>query len=231
MTARYVALVVAGMLLTACGTTSSSDDASAPSPGKRLVVRGAVVPDDPEPSISAAKTKKPRAAKASSGPVLADGADGADASGGSTTPLVSPSVPSGGSGTSGGAAGGAGGSGTVAGTGVSPEAPSASVTSEPLAPIEPTPTVSAEPAPTRTPTPSPFAIDFRDMLNTTVAGFPLWLMVLVGIILAAALVFGTGGRRERAPREERGYEPYAERDRERERQTRYDVDDAEPEPA
>ena len=50
------------------------------------------------------------------------------------------------------------------------------------------------------------------MLNATVAGFPLWLMVVVGIVLAGALVFGTGGRRE--PREERDYEerPYPERE-------------------
>ena len=227
MTARYVALVVAGVLLTACGTTSSTESASAPAPGKRLVVRGAVVPDDPEPSVSTTKTTKPRLAKASSAPVRADGTE---TSGGSTTPLASPGASGGGTSSGGGTAAGAGGSGTVADTGVLPEAPSASVTSEPLAPIEPA-TVSAEPA--RTPTPSPFAIDFRDMLSTTVAGFPLWLMVVVAIILAGALVFGTGGRRrETSPREEREYEPYAERERERERERdrRYD-DDAEPEPA
>jgi hypothetical protein len=65
------------------------------------------------------------------------------------------------------------------------------------------------------------------MLNTTIAGFPLWLMVVVGILLAAALVFGTGGRRETRERDYRddrepdyGERTYADRH-----------DDAEPEPA
>lgn len=33
------------------------------------------------------------------------------------------------------------------------------------------------------------------MLNAKVAGFPLWLMVGVGILLAAGLIFGTARRR------------------------------------
>jgi len=36
----------------------------------------------------------------------------------------------------------------------------------------------------------------KDMMNANVGGFPLWLMVLIGLVLAAALIFGMGGRRE-----------------------------------
>jgi hypothetical protein len=126
-----------------------------------------------------------------------------------------------------GASGGTGagaGTGSSAGSGTSTGADTSTlantsadapgVTSTTLAPIEPAATLSAEPAPA-TPTPSPFAIDFREMLNASVAGFPLWLMVVVGIVLAGALVFGTGGRRGKP---ERDYEerPYPERE------TRYD---------
>jgi hypothetical protein len=66
------------------------------------------------------------------------------------------------------------------------------------------------------PKPSPFAVDFKDMINTTVAGFPLWLMVLVGILLAAALVFGVGGAKRQRPRVEPAREEhtYAARDEE-----------------
>jgi hypothetical protein len=51
------------------------------------------------------------------------------------------------------------------------------------------------------------------MVNTKVAGFPLWMMVAAGILLAAALVFGVGGSRRRKPRVEPAREEhtYAER--------------------
>lgn len=223
MTSKFAVLMVAAVVLSACGTTSS-DDAGAAGPGKRPVVRGAVVPDDPEPSV---KPKNARIKKASA---VADASPSTPYR--TTVPMVSPS-------TSGGGGSDGGGTpvvtdpstSTVADASTTPTAPSPSdVTTTPLAPVEPS-TVTAEPvggaAPT--PTPSPLAIDFRDMLSTTIAGFPLWLMVVVGILLAAALVFGTGGgRRERAP----------ERDYRDDREPDYDDrtyagkhGDAEPEPA
>jgi hypothetical protein len=237
MTAKYAVLMVVAVVLSACGTTSE-DDAKATAPGKRLVVRGAVVPDEPE--SAAVKPKKAPVRKAA--PIaVADASSvpettsGSDATSGTTAPMVAPN-------TSGGGGNGSGGGGgtsattdpstSVAGDASSvPTAPSPSdVTTTPLAPVEPS-TVSAEPVGDAAPppTPSPLAIDFRDMLNTTIAGFPLWLMVVVGILLAAALVFGTGGgRRERTP--ERDYRD----DREPDYDDRTYADrhgDAEPEPA
>lgn len=70
------------------------------------------------------------------------------------------------------------------------------------------------------------------MINANVAGFPLWLMVVVGIVLAGALVFGTGGRRGKP---ERDYEErqYPEREQRYEEAGSYDDEprDAEPRPA
>jgi hypothetical protein len=70
------------------------------------------------------------------------------------------------------------------------------------------------------------------MLNATVAGFPLWLMVVVGIVLAGALVFGTGGRRGKP---ERDYEerPYPEREQRYDEASNYDDEPrgASPQPA
>jgi hypothetical protein len=71
--------------------------------------------------------------------------------------------------------------------------------------------------------------DLREMMNAPVAGFPLWMLVLAGILLAAGLVFGTGGRpkRERAEPayEERAYEEPAYEE------PRYGDADGEPKPA
>jgi hypothetical protein len=217
MSAKYVALIVAAVLLSACETTS--DTSSVTAPGKRSVVRGAVVADDAERPSRSTKLQKARVKKPAVTRTAA--ATPAHASSHEMDPIVTPSTPSSGS--------GGGGTpvtdppaGTSADAGVTPPSTTAlssetpgDVTTTPLAPVEPAPTITAEPAggSAPTPTPSPFAIDFRDMLNTTVAGFPLWLMVVVGIVLAGALVFGTGGRREQ-PRDDRDYEDrnYAERE-------------------
>jgi hypothetical protein len=60
-------------------------------------------------------------------------------------------------------------------------------------------------APVQPPAPEPAAPswlqelpvgDVKNMMNASIGGFPLWLMVLIGLVLAAALVFGMGGRRE-----------------------------------
>ncbi len=229
MTLKFAVLMVAAVVLSACGTTSSDDAGPTKSAKQRLVTRGAIVPDDPAPS---AKPKKARTSK------KASTVAGGDAS--PAMPVETPSapdetttVPMVAPGTSGGSGSGTDGGGTpvvtepstiVADGSTSPS----DVTTTPLAPVEPS-TVTAEPVGAPTPTPSPLAIDFRDMLNTTIAGFPLWLMVVVGILLAAALVFGTGGgRRERAP--ERDYRDDREPDYD-DRSYAARHDDAEPEPA
>ena len=217
MTARFAVLMVAAVVLSACGTTSGSDGPTGPH--KRLVVRGAVVPDEPEPAVT---SKEPRVKKASTIAL-------ADASGGTTVPMSSPNTSGGGSDGGGTPATTEPSTGTAADAGgISPTAPSPSEVT--TAPLSAPSTVAAEPVgdAAHAPTQSPLAIDFRDMLNTTVAGFPLWLMVVVGILLAAALVFGTGGRRARAP----------ERDHRDDREPEYGErtysdrhGDAEPEPA
>lgn len=242
MTARFVALIVAAAVLSACETTSVSDQGAAPK--KRIVVRGEVVPDDPAPSVQAKKSgvkKAVRTASAASAGVstgeMAPVIDATpDVSSDDTTSAVAPGS-SGGSGTGTGAgtgsdlgAGSTGGdTSTLANTSADPSEAAAT----PLGSIEPAPIVSAEPANAPPPTPSPFAIDFREMMNATIAGFPLWLMVVVAIVLAGALVFGTGGRRERA-RDERDYDErtYPEREPHYD-DTSYDDEPrgAEPQPA
>jgi hypothetical protein len=233
MSAKYVALIVAAVVLSACETTSVTD--AGPSPKKRIVVRGEVVPDEPIKSkkVAVKKAAAVRTARAVAPVVPA----------GEMAPVIdaTPGASSGSSGGTGASTGEGASTGSDVGTApgadtsaladASATVPGSDVTATPLAPVEPT-TLSAEPVSTTTPTPSPFAIDFRDMLNATVAGFPLWLMVVVGIVLAGALVFGTGGRRE--PREERDYEPrpYPERES-RYDEARYEDEphDAEPQPA
>lgn len=232
MTARFVALIVAAVVLSACETTAVSDQDAAPK--KRLVVRGEVVPDDPAPSIKPKKTrakKSVRTASAASIPAgeMAPVIDATpDASASAVAPGSSPPGSSGGGTGTGVGTGsdlGAGAAGGDTSTLANTSAEPADVTATPLGSIEPAPTISAEPVAAPVPTPSPFAIDFREMMNATVAGFPLWLMVVVAIVLAGALVFGTGGRRER-PRDERDYEerPYPERE------PRYDETSYEDEP-
>jgi len=237
MSAKFVALIVAAVVLSACETTSVTD--AGPSPKKRIVVRGEVVPDD------VVKSKSKKAVVKKSSPVRTARAAAPVVPAGEMAPVID-ATPGASSGSSGGTGTGAStgeGAGTGSDVGTAPGAdtsaladasatvPGSDVTATPLAPVEPT-TLTAEPVSTTTPTPSPFAIDFRDMLNATVAGFPLWLMVVVGIVLAGALVFGTGGRRE--PREERDYEPrpYPERES-RYDEARYEEEphDAEPRPA
>jgi len=235
MSARFVALIVAAAVaLSACETTSVTGEAAAPK--KRTVVRGAVVPDEPSALVksknaAAKKASAVRTARASTPAVPA----------GEMAPVIdaTPGASSGGAGT--GVDAGSTHAGTAPGADTSTLAdasatvPGGDVTATPLMPIEPT-TVSAEPVSPTAPSPSPFAIDFREMLNAQVAGFPLWLMVVVGIVLAGALVFGTGGRRGSA-REERDYEPrpYPEREP-RYEETNYDEDHegerrTEPQPA
>jgi hypothetical protein len=232
MSARYVALLVAAVVLSACETTSVTE--VAPAPKKRIVVRGEVVPDEPAKSKSAAvkRASAVRTARASA-PIVPAGemAPVIDATPGASSGATG----AGHSGSTGSAdAGTAPGADTSTLADASATAPGTGVEATPLQPIEPS-TVTAEPVSTpSTPSPSPFAIDFREMMNATVAGFPLWLMVVVAIVLAGALVFGTGGRRA-APREERDYEPrpYPEREP-RYDEASYDDEDerrAEPQPA
>lgn len=222
---------------------SASPPPAAPS---RLVVRGPIVPDDEDMApvaAPAAKTVRPSKrvamADAASAPEIEEPvvekvekpkpAPKKPASKPGDSAVVVPPASSGSGGSGGGSsAGGSSGGGsstapsTPAAPGDTPATPPSSsastdVTAVPLSdPAEPPSTVTAEPAGAVPPKPSPFAVDFKDMINTTVAGFPLWLMVLVGILLAAALVFGVGGAKRQRPRVEPAREEhtYAARDEE-----------------
>lgn len=229
MSARYVALIIAAVALSACETTSVTEEG--PAPKKRLVVRGEVVPDEP---LLSAKSKNAGVKKATA-VRTARAAPAVPA--GEMAPVIDATPGASGSGGTGAGTGSNAGTGTSTGAdtstlaNTSADAPGSGVTSSVLAPIDAPPTLSAEPA-GPAPTPSPFAIDFREMLNATVAGFPLWLMVVVGIVLAGALVFGTGGRRGKP---ERDYEerPYPEREQRYDEASSYDDEPrgAAPQPA
>jgi hypothetical protein len=107
--------------------------------------------------------------------------------------------------------------------------------SDTLSAVEAPPTVTAEATtPASEPAPGtqglPLTLDgLRDMMLTPVAGFPLWMLIVAGILLAAGLVFGTG-RRAKPKREE---PTYAERTYEEAsyEEPRYGEPDAEPKPA
>jgi hypothetical protein len=201
-------------------TTSASPKSSS----NNLVVRSPLVPDDDMMPVSApaAKTAKPARrvamADAASAPAVEEPVVEAPVV---KKPVIAKPVPEktkpadtaviGAHGSGDGGPGSGGGtpatdatppasSGT---TGSVPGSSASEVTPVPLSqPVESAPTLSAEPVAAKPPAPSPFAVDFKDMINTTIAGFPLWLMVVVGILLAAALVFGIGGARRPKPRVE-----------------------------
>jgi hypothetical protein len=107
--------------------------------------------------------------------------------------------------------------------------------SDTLSAVEPAPTVTAEATtPESDTTPGtqglPLTLDgLRDMMMTPVGGFPLWMLIVAGILLAAGLVFGTG-RRAKPKREEPTYEErtYEETSYE---EPRYGDAQAEPKPA
>lgn len=237
MAARYVALFVTTVLLAGCGTTASTTmsetETAAVSPkggSSSLVVRSPIVPDDDVTPVSApvAKTAKPSRrvamADAASAPAVEEPFVEAPVV---KKPVIAKPEPEkskpsdtavvGAPASSGSSSGPGSGGGTPATDPTPPAASSGTTPTEmPLSqPLEPAPTQTAEPV-AAPPSPSPFAVDFKDMINTTVAGFPLWLMVVVGILLAAALVFGLGGARRPKQRVEpvREEHTYAEADEE-----------------
>ena len=236
MAARYVALFVTTVLLAGCGTTASTtmsetETASVSPKGgsSSQVVRSPLVPDDDVMPASApvAKTAKPARrvamADAASAPAVEEPVVEKPVV---KKPVIAKPEPEkskpsdtaviGAPASTGGSSSGPGG-GTPATDPTPPASSGTTPTEMPLSqPVETAPTLSAEPVAAPAPSPSPFAVDFKDMINTTIAGFPLWLMVVVGILLAAALVFGLGGARRPKQRVEpvREEHTYAEADEE-----------------
>lgn len=237
--------IILAAALAACGTTTET---ASETPAKQ-VVRSPIVADDATAPAAKAKRAKRRAKHATMAPIadpperVARADDPVPAGGASTssgggpsggTPVIAESgttqplsatpaetAPSDSAAT---ATAEAPGEAAPAPTPMMP-APSDTLGTE----IEPAPTVTAEattPSGDSTVTPGlPLTLgELRDMMNAPVAGFPLWLMVLAGIVLAAALVFGTGGRPKREREEPTYDEPSYE-------EPRYSERDGEPEPA
>lgn len=186
MSAKYVALIVAAVALAACETAKPPEAASpsAPvitSPVQKRVVRGPIVPDD-EPVVTTRSYAAPVASPASKPVAETPAAKAAVESTTTTAEAATGTVPE---------ATGTEGSPAIGET-------SSGVSVSELAP----PVSTAQPTPAATPTSSSWLPELsiglmKDMMNANVGGFPLWLMVLIGIVLAAALIFGmSGGRRE-----------------------------------
>ncbi len=185
MTAKYVALIVAGVVLAACETAKPPEAAAPPStsiltaPVERRVVRGPIVPDD-EPVVAAAPRPAPVATPIAESPAATVAVDTTTTASEAATGAVTDSTAT-----------------TTAETPPVGEA-SSNVSVADLPP----PTAPVQQAPTNTPSSTSWMPEIsigqlQAMMNANIGGFPLWLMVLIGLVLAAALIFGmSGGRRE-----------------------------------
>jgi hypothetical protein len=188
--AKYLALIVAAVSLAAC-ETAKPPEAAAPSvfapPANDRVVRSPIVPDD-EPVRAASVVRASAPAKA---PIAAPVADSATAL--SESAAAVPSTP-----------------GTEATAAPPPiaETSSSVAVSELPAPVATAPAASAPAQPSSISWLQDIPIgDVKSLMNANVGGFPLWLMVLIGFVLAAALTFGIGGKKE--PSRESYAEPEA----------------------
>ena len=179
---KFFVAALAALFLTACETTAPIDSADGASPGAKrpvLVVRGAVVPNDPEPQ-TVASARRVRRAK----PVVEAG-DPARA------PASAPVAASAGLASAASAAAATAASGVAAVA----ETIAPAVTTTNLPAVEtatPTPT-DAQPA-----QPSATSTDYPAMIQAMIGGMPLWLLGLVGVVLLAAIAMGLSGGRKPA---------------------------------
>ena len=169
---KMLVLAFAALVLTACGTTERPSltmrdtQISQDAPRHKLVVRGAVVPDDPEPSLSQPKRKSAVArAKAAADPVSAEKAEAA----------VS-------------AVKEAAASAAAAALAATPE----TAAPAPAPAVETAlPTMTADGG--IKPKPDTMSTDIPAMIQSVIGGMPIWLMALIAVVLLAAIALGFSG--------------------------------------
>jgi hypothetical protein len=174
MMSKLLVPALAALLLTACGTTERPElsmtdtQISQGAAGPRFVVRGPVVPDDPEPQAVSRKRKSAVAAAGATTSALADKASAA----------VS-------------AASEAAASAVADALVAPPETPAVAP-----APVVETvlPTVTADGAPPVKP--NTMSTDIPAMIQSVIGGMPIWLMALIGVVLLAAVALGMSGGRK-----------------------------------
>ena len=182
---KLLVLAFAALVLTACGTTERPSltmrdtQISQDAPRQKLVVRGAVVPDDPEPSLAAPRS----APKHKSTIAKADASD--------TSPVAEDKAKAAVS-----AAADAAASAAAAGLAATPET------------AAPAPAPAVETAlPTMTadggikPKPDTMSTDIPAMIQSVIGGMPIWLMALIAVVLLAAIALGMSGGGRKVSRE------------------------------
>lgn len=174
---KLLVLALTALVLTACGTTerpsltTPGTQVSQEAPRQKLVVRGAVVPDDPEPSLTALRsTPKHKTTTAE-----AEAADASLVSEDKAKAAVSAVTEA--------AAGAAAGALTA-----TPETAAAAP-----APVVETalPTVTADGG--VKPKPETMSTDIPAMIQSVIGGMPIWLMALIAVVLLAAIALGFSG--------------------------------------
>ncbi len=185
--ARLLALVAVLLSLTACqtvqtrqsGSTMAPPQATKPAPRQTLVVRGDIVPDEPEPAPARAATGRSRAAAMATAPSVSD--SGAEAPAAVSDPAATPELPP-----------------------VDAPAGEEALTT----PTAITPPASVDPQLDDTPVsgvgfnPQSLLKDPVAALQTTVGGMPLWLVVAFGLLAIISLAIGFSGPREGETRDE-----------------------------
>ena len=194
MTAKFVLLAVAALSLIACETTEHTDVAAPPGPVSRIVVRGAVVPDEPDPLPPKHRTKHAVAKAAAVATPATDATAPETASAPvETVPAAAPveaaPAPS-----------------DTASAGASASAVDAAPAAE--APAVETATPTSPTADSNPVTPGWRTSDIPVLIQALIGGVPLWMMALIGVVLFAAFAFGMSGGRKTDESESR-HEPEA----------------------
>lgn len=170
---KMLVLAFAALVLTACGTTERPSltmrdtQISQDSPRQKLVVRGAVVPDDPEPAAPTTKRKSTvaRAEAAAADPVSAEKAESAVSA--------------------------------VKEAAASAAAAALAATPETAAPAPAPAVETALPTMTADggikPKPDTMSTDIPAMIQSVIGGMPIWLMALIAVVLLAAIALGFSG--------------------------------------
>jgi hypothetical protein len=172
---KLLVLAFSVLVLTACGSTERPSltmpdtQVSQDAPRQKLVVRGAVVPDDPEPSLAAShSTPKHKSTIAKADAAASVSAEKAAAAVSAVTEAAASAA-----------------TGALTAT---PETAAASP-----APVVETvlPTVTADGG--IKPKPDTMSTDIPAMIQSVIGGMPIWLMALIAVVLLAAIALGFSG--------------------------------------
>jgi hypothetical protein len=179
MMSKLLVLALVAVCLTACGSTREIADVSGPAAQDvarpRIVVRGAVVPDDPAPQVAPARKSSVAHASAVSPTSTAPKPAKKPSNAGAGSPKPAPAAT------------------TLADGAVSPAVEVPPTVAVPLVETPAPATTVSESKPAK---PNRMSTDIPAIIQSVVGGMPIWLMVLIGVVLLAAIALGMSGGRK-----------------------------------